>query len=439
MSLFDDVLNKTVSAIESQPWASDLRSVTLIRDLNGKVRLVLEFRKDATGQDLLPANWERTSRSTLEQQLASDLGPYWGQRIWVAGQRRDAAYQALDQAIRAGRQPWPEAPTTLSGALAWYRLERLFSKSSWFGRTVAPPWKLEDQGAPAIVSFYSFKGGVGRTTAVAAAALLLARARRRIVVLDLDLEAPGIGALLLGQIAPPDDGIVDYLLETELHGQRPAVLGPYVAVQSSAELIGNGEPIRLLTAGRLNGAYLEKVARLDFEGFVSGGRNPLAELLTHVREEYDPEFILLDVRAGLHDLGGLSLNGFSHLDLLFGLDTEQSWAGLTLVLDTLSAATQRREALFVHAMVTPARFDPDANQRFRGRSYDLFRQHYFGVDDDMPDIADPIAPYGVAVPYQEELLNVDRLESVVDLLTRPDGPYAGLVQVIGAYVQRETL
>ena len=95
--------------------------------------------------------------------------------------------------------------------------------------------------------------------------------------------------------------------------------------------------------------------------------------------------------------------------------------------------------LLAHAMVTPARFDPEANQRFRLRSFDLFREHYYGEDEDMPDIVDTNAPYGLAIPYQEELLNVGNIGSVAELLARTDGPYARLVQAIGAYVQRDTI
>ena len=43
-----------------------------------------------------------------------------------------------------------------------------------------------------VVTFYSFKGGVGRSMALANVAELLAKKGRRVVVCDFDLEAPGI-------------------------------------------------------------------------------------------------------------------------------------------------------------------------------------------------------------------------------------------------------
>jgi len=439
MSLFDQVLPKTVGVVENQQYVSDLAAATVIRDLKGLVRLVLEFKKNASGEYLTPVDWDKKVRKATEGQLANALGPYWGGHVWRTGERTDAAYRALEKTIESRRLAWPDAPSAIPGVLQWFKLERLFSKSSWFSGAVSPPWPLNDPANPPVIAFYSFKGGVGRTTALAATALHLARAERSVVVLDLDLEAPGAGSLILGNIAPPDDGIVDYLLEMELTGQRPPTLIPYVALQSDNALVANGKPVRVMSAGQLNRAFVEKIARLDFESYLRKEQNPLAVLLDHIRAEYKPDFVLLDVRSGLHDLGGLSLNGLSHLDVIFGLDTEQSWAGLATVLAILGATTPRREVLLAHAMVTPARFDREANQRFRLRSFDLFQKHYYAEDEDMSDIADEDAPYGLAIPYQEELLNIGHIGLVAETLTRADSAYARLVQLIGAYVQRDTI
>lgn len=43
-----------------------------------------------------------------------------------------------------------------------------------------------------IVTFYSYKGGVGRTFALANVAVLLAKRGKRVLLMDWDLEAPGL-------------------------------------------------------------------------------------------------------------------------------------------------------------------------------------------------------------------------------------------------------
>jgi stress-induced morphogen len=49
---------------------------------------------------------------------------------------------------------------------------------------------------PLVVTFYSFNGGVGRSTALGIVAGILASRNRRVVVIDFDLEAPGISIML---------------------------------------------------------------------------------------------------------------------------------------------------------------------------------------------------------------------------------------------------
>ena len=43
-----------------------------------------------------------------------------------------------------------------------------------------------------VTTFYSFKGGVGRTMALVNSAVTLALRGRRVLVVDFDVEAPGL-------------------------------------------------------------------------------------------------------------------------------------------------------------------------------------------------------------------------------------------------------
>lgn len=77
-----------------------------------------------------------------------------------------------------------------------------------------------DLQRPAVVTFYSLRGGVGRTTALVNAARTLASRGRRVLCIDMDLEAPGL-ATLLGLPEPDDDkGSVALLLGLE-RGEDP--------------------------------------------------------------------------------------------------------------------------------------------------------------------------------------------------------------------------
>lgn len=48
-----------------------------------------------------------------------------------------------------------------------------------------------------ITTFYSFKGGVGRSMALQAVAHRLAEHRRRVLMVDADMEAPGLSVAVL--------------------------------------------------------------------------------------------------------------------------------------------------------------------------------------------------------------------------------------------------
>ena len=77
---------------------------------------------------------------------------------------------------------------------------------------------------PLVVTFYSFRGGVGRSTALGLVAGILAtEKKRRVVILDFDLEAPGISILLepdIEQFSQENYGVLDYLYQRFLYPEE---------------------------------------------------------------------------------------------------------------------------------------------------------------------------------------------------------------------------
>jgi cellulose biosynthesis protein BcsQ len=56
-------------------------------------------------------------------------------------------------------------------------------------------------GIGMVITFYSWKGGVGRTMALANTAVQLARKGNRVLMVDWDLEAPGLINYFAGRVA----------------------------------------------------------------------------------------------------------------------------------------------------------------------------------------------------------------------------------------------
>src|SRR5581483_1644557 len=87
--------------------------------------------------------------------------------------------------------------------------------------TRAVPQRIEismkSQRPGKIVTFYSYKGGTGRSMALANVAWLLASAGNRVLVIDWDLEAPGLHRyfepFLEDKGLESSTGVIDFVLE----------------------------------------------------------------------------------------------------------------------------------------------------------------------------------------------------------------------------------
>ncbi|MCH7528283.1 MAG: P-loop NTPase [Candidatus Marinimicrobia bacterium] len=291
--------------------------VLLIEDVLARLRMVLWCPKK---------DWD-PSAEEIRQKLAEVSPAFWSGDVIQGSEPKklpDGPWQA---------EAWEEA-RDVESATKLRVLARHRAKTGWFEGPTEPPWALRKR-EPAIVLFYSFKGGVGRSTALAAAALQLAAEGERVVVLDADLDAPGVGSLLAGHDgATASWGIVDYLLERPLMDRAGLDLGDYFHRCPSSLVPGTGE-ILVFPVGTLDGGYLDKLARLDYGSPHDGREHPFTSLLQQVREELEPRWILVDARAGLGDASGFLTGGLCHLHLLIGTLADASWEGLALLLDRL--------------------------------------------------------------------------------------------------------
>lgn len=396
---FDDALSAVVDAVEKLPLDLTGCEATLLRDLVGRVRVHVA---KPVGRE-----WPPKTRELLKQALA-EAGPYGTTTVFLDDLGGAGKEFPLADRLVAERTPLDREGPGSANSPAWYRFERRFSKDSWLEETGTDqePWPL-DEGTP-VLSFFGFKGGVGRTTALAALALHLADLGKSVAVIDLDLEAPGLTPLLGGEGVPIDLGVVDFLIEERLARGNPLALSRFY-LNSPASAVGT---VRVFPAGRLDGQYVEKLGRIDVQGLVQpehAVRRLLLRLLERIRLELRPHAILLDVRAGLHDLGGVSLAGLSHLELIFAVNSSQSWAGLPVVLGHLGRLRAGWVKL-VHTMVPPStRGGDEVHQDFVARAYDLCSEHYY-LSGAIPGPEDRVATHwAYRLPFREALMGLSDL------------------------------
>lgn len=187
-----------------------------------------------------------------------------------------------------------------------------------------------------VITFYSYKGGVGRTTSLALTATYLSRMGKKVFVIDCDFEAPGlINFFNTSQSGSKKSGVVEYLNDCLFDSE--VTLDDYVyEVEKSYSGIGN---IHLMPAGNLLGdsddllSYIEGIARLDLQSNILIER--LKELVSDINDAYNPDVILVDSRTGFNNIFGALVNISSSIITFLG-DDIQNTPGAEYVTSLLS-------------------------------------------------------------------------------------------------------
>ncbi|MET7472929.1 FxSxx-COOH system tetratricopeptide repeat protein [Streptomyces sp. NPDC005648] len=170
-----------------------------------------------------------------------------------------------------------------------------------------------------IITFYSYKGGTGRTMALANTAWILAANGKRVLAVDWDLEAPGLDRFFhpfLDPNALTATGGVFNILQDYAGAATDGTLrtGDWHlafadveqhAISLTPERLGlsfqAGGSLDFLSAGRQFRAYSATDSSLDWDNFYDrlGGGAFLDALRDSMKKAYD--YVLIDSRTGLSD------------------------------------------------------------------------------------------------------------------------------------------
>ncbi|MFI9495210.1 FxSxx-COOH system tetratricopeptide repeat protein [Streptomyces halstedii] len=174
-----------------------------------------------------------------------------------------------------------------------------------------------------IVTFYSYKGGTGRTMALANTAWILAANGKRVLAVDWDLEAPGLHRFFHPFLDPSTlgatTGVIDLITEYAWAATNPAQRAgdwhrDYARVQPHAvsldpEALGwefpRGGTLDFVSAGRQNREYSATVSTFDWDNFYDrlGGGHFFDALRDDMKTHYD--YVLIDSRTGLSDIADI--------------------------------------------------------------------------------------------------------------------------------------
>ncbi|MGH3262741.1 MAG: KGGVGR-motif variant AAA ATPase, partial [Trebonia sp.] len=139
-----------------------------------------------------------------------------------------------------------------------------------------------------VITFYSYKGGTGRTMALANVAWIIANSGKRVLVVDWDLESPGLHKFfepfLEESKVSATPGVIelinDYANEALNREPRPDDwYREFARVDKDAVSLEwdfpDGGRLDFLSAGRQNRDYSAAVCSLDWDNFyerLGGGR-----------------------------------------------------------------------------------------------------------------------------------------------------------------------
>lgn len=328
-----------------------------------------------------------------------------------------------------------------------------------------------------IITFYSYKGGTGRSMAMANVAWILASHGKRVLAIDWDLEAPGLhryfSPFLVDRNLTASDGIIDFVIDYATEAMTPAqqdeVVPPDWYVQhadlpryaASLEWEGWDFPgdgtLDFVSAGRQSPSYSTRVNTFDWQSFYDrhGGGVFLEAAKETMRNEYD--YILIDSRTGVSDTSGICTVQMPDVLVVCFTLNNQSIEGASAIASSVYA--QRcRSGLKIFPV--PMRIELAETDKLEARR--KYARRRFGLCPDHLDEAQREEYWGaVEIPYipyyaYEEVLATfkDRpgattsllgaLERLTSYLT--DGEVQRLIpmpepirqEVLEAYVRRAT-
>ena len=260
-----------------------------------------------------------------------------------------------------------------------------------------------------VVTFYSFKGGVGRTLALLNVAYEIANSGQRVLVVDFDLEAPAIRPDRWNQGAnddetdqvgrgPTDPGVVEFVTRY-LETMRVPPVSDYI-VDATPE--GCRGRLAVMSAGAVDGTYGKRLNAIDW-GLLYAARDGYV-MFEDVRAQWQAagfDYVLLDSRTGFTDVGGICTRHLPDAVVSLFRPDDQSLGGTAQMAEAIRAEspTPRRaddiEQHFVMAGI------PDADDE-HGH---LARRRRVFVDR-------------LGIPRHDSLTEI-RHYSSMDLLTQP--------------------
>ena len=232
-----------------------------------------------------------------------------------------------------------------------------------------------------VTTFYSFKGGVGRTMALVNVAVELAQRGRRVLAVDFDLEAPGLDTFNILRTRKKRPGIVDFVTEYLDTGRAPEVER---FVHESKGVGRNGGCLHVMPSGEQHERYATSFREIDWLDLYErrDGYLLFEDLKAQWEQFVEPDYVLIDSRTGHTDTGGICTRQLPDAVAILFFPNDQNLRGLTTVVQDIrsEARSPRNKQIDLHFVMSNVP-DLDDEDRVLERKIDAFRERLGFTDE----------------------------------------------------------
>lgn len=225
-----------------------------------------------------------------------------------------------------------------------------------------------------VVTFYSFKGGVGRTLALVNIAAHLALRGKRVLIVDFDLEAPGLSSFNGLQPRQPCAGVVEFVSDYIQQGESPD-LQHYVYHVS--QLGGRAVNLWVMPAGKQDEDYNRKLEAIDWRDLYTNHHGYLffEDFKAQCREDLKLDYLFIDSRTGYTDVAGICTRQLPDAVVILFFPNLENLRGLKTVVTQLRRARQEQAArsMAIHFVLSNVP-DLDDEERILQKRIEQFKR-----------------------------------------------------------------
>lgn len=210
-----------------------------------------------------------------------------------------------------------------------------------------------------ICTFYSFKGGVGRSLALVNVAAHFAQCGKRVLLVDFDLEAPGLDTFDLLQPNTNTPGLVEYV-QKYLKENRVSNICDHIAQSSISDRL------YLLPSGAAKRSYAYNAFQIDWKDLYANrdGYLLFEDMKGQWEQQIQPDYVFIDSRTGYSDTSGICTRHLPDAVVILFFPNDQNLRGISKVVEGIrgEAKTMREKHIELHFVMSNVPFLDDEDE-----------------------------------------------------------------------------